>query len=107
MDVLNEKSCCWAAKNGHLECLKYAHENECPGSESGIIAIVLMNIYYMNESKRNPYFLCVHRNFQSQIMSVTKDTPPAQRREKSRFRSSFLSFFLSFFVPLRVVVPSA
>ena len=27
-----EKTCTWAAENGQLECLKYAHENGCPGS---------------------------------------------------------------------------
>ncbi len=26
----NEDTCLEAAKNGHLECLKYAHENHCP-----------------------------------------------------------------------------
>ena len=26
----NEYTCAEAAKNGHLECLKYAHENGCP-----------------------------------------------------------------------------
>ena len=29
-----EYTCSHAAKNGHLECLRYAHENGCPGSES-------------------------------------------------------------------------
>ena len=27
---LDEYTCSEAAKNGHLECLKYAHENGCP-----------------------------------------------------------------------------
>ena len=26
----NEDTCSNAAKNGHLECLKYLHENRCP-----------------------------------------------------------------------------
>ena len=36
----HENGCCWdedtcykAAYNGHLECLKYAHENGCPWNE--------------------------------------------------------------------------
>ena len=32
-DVLGMKTCSWAAHNGHLECLKYAHENGCPWDE--------------------------------------------------------------------------
>ena len=28
------ETCSEAAENGHLECLKYARENGCPGSES-------------------------------------------------------------------------
>ena len=32
MVVLGIESTCFiAAENGHLECLKYAHENGCPG----------------------------------------------------------------------------
>ena len=27
---LSEETCFEAALNGHLECLKYAHENGCP-----------------------------------------------------------------------------
>ena len=29
----NEMTCSKAAENGHLECLKYAHENGCPWDE--------------------------------------------------------------------------
>ena len=29
----DEKTCCGAAETGHLECLKYAHENGCPWDE--------------------------------------------------------------------------
>ena len=32
-DVLGMNPCLNAARNGHLECLKYAHENECPWDE--------------------------------------------------------------------------
>ena len=30
LKYLHENGCHWAARNGHLECLKYAHENRCP-----------------------------------------------------------------------------
>ena len=34
MDVLGMNgTCSYAAKNGHLDCLKYAHENGCPWDE--------------------------------------------------------------------------
>ena len=56
-----EKGCPWdlvtcyfAAINGHLECLRYAHENGCPGSESMRIICNSFAFEYMNESKPNP-----------------------------------------------------
>jgi hypothetical protein len=29
-----KKTCSCAAENGHLECLKYAHEHGCPWNEN-------------------------------------------------------------------------
>ncbi len=29
----NEQICEWAASNGHLDCLQYAYENDCPMNE--------------------------------------------------------------------------
>ena len=31
----DEDTCSYAADNGYLECLKYAHENGCPSENSG------------------------------------------------------------------------
>ena len=28
-----QSACYWAASRGHIECLKYAHENGCPWNE--------------------------------------------------------------------------
>ena len=33
----------YAARNGHLDCLKYAHENKCPWDTSRIYNSVGMN----------------------------------------------------------------
>ena len=30
----DRSTCSWAASNGHLECLRYAHENGCPWGEN-------------------------------------------------------------------------
>ena len=33
LSMWNEVTCDNAALNGHLDCLKYAHENNCPWSK--------------------------------------------------------------------------
>ena len=54
-----------------------------------------MNTYYMNESKRNPYFLCVHRNTLNHKSSSSQKTRPSRSKKRKESLSFFLSFFLS------------
>ena len=42
-NINGEYSCSKGAKNNHLECLKYAHENNCPWDEKIINKIKLYN----------------------------------------------------------------
>ena len=35
-------NCYWAAKNGHLNCLKYAHENGCPWNQWHVFSVELL-----------------------------------------------------------------
>ena len=57
-----------------------------------------MNTYYMNESKRNPYFLCVHRNTLNHKSSSSQKTRPSRSKKRKESLSFVLSFFLSFFL---------
>jgi hypothetical protein len=44
----NYKLCAFAAKNGHLECLKYAHEQGCPWDKNTCVHMlqkeVILNV---------------------------------------------------------------
>ena len=54
-----------------------------------------MNTYYMNESKRNPYFLCVQGVAFDHKSSSSQKTRPSRSKKRTEILSFFLSFFLS------------
>ena len=46
----DERTCSYTAKHGHLDCLKYAHENGCPWNKQNCLANAKNNeiIQYIN-----------------------------------------------------------